>query len=211
MVAERLSLGLLAGLILLANLLPGDTMELQRTALAQGQLWRLWTGQFCHWSATHLAGNLAAGLALWIVAGPRLRPWLALLPVLAPLLSAALLATAPWLESYRGFSGLGAVLVVGVAIEGGLLGQALAAAYVAKLVVDAAGDAASVLLPAGIVTAWPAHLGGLLLGLATAALLRHARRRSDSPAAPAPVRFDPSRPPAGNGLPAPATLDRTPA
>lgn len=175
MPAEHWRLGLPAGLLLVASLLPGEAMELNRQAVAEGQFWRLWTGQFCHWSVLHLAGNLAAAVAICVIAGRPIRPWLSVLPVVAPLLSLFLLVAVPGLERYRGLSGLVAMLVVGAAIEGGLVGRILAVAYLAKLGFDAFTGSQSALLPEGIAVAWPAHLGGLLLGLATAGWL-HVRR-----------------------------------
>jgi rhomboid family GlyGly-CTERM serine protease len=171
-----------AGLILVSNLLPGDSVAYDRAALAHGELWRLWTGQFCHWSALHLAGNLAALAGVAIVAGRTIRRWLALLPIAAPLLSAFLFVAAPALERYRGLSGLVALLVVGAAVEGGAVGRLLALAYLGKLAFDAATGSHSVLLPEGIVTAWPAHLGGILLGLLAALGFRlHAVFFADKP------------------------------
>ena len=106
---------------------------LNRQAVAEGQLWRLWTGQFCHWSVLHLAGNLAAAVAICVIAGRPIRSWFTALPLVAPLLSLFLLVAVPGLERYRGLSGLVAMLVVGAAIEGGLVGRILAVAYLAKL------------------------------------------------------------------------------
>lgn len=163
---------------MIASLLPGEAVELNRQAAAEGQLWRLWTGQFCHWSALHLAGNLTAVAAICVIAGRRpIARWLALLPVAAPLLSLFLLAAAPAITHYRGLSGLVALLVVGAAVEGGTVGRWLAAAYLAKLGFDAFTGSTSALLPDGIAVAWPAHLGGLLLGLAIAGWL-HLRRNT---------------------------------
>ena len=161
-------LAITAGLVLVSNLLPGDGVEYDRAALAHGELWRLWSGQFCHWSALHLFGNLAALAGVAIIAGQAIRRWLALLPVAAPLLSAFLLITAPALEHYRGLSGLVALLVVGAAVDGGIIGRVLGLAYLGKLFFDATTGSPSALLPEGIVTAWPAHLGGILLGLVAA-------------------------------------------
>lgn len=166
-------LAITAGLVLVSNLLPGDGVEYDRAALAHGELWRLWSGQFCHWSALHLVGNLAALTGVAIVAGRTIRRWLALLPIAAPLLSVFLYFAAPSLERYRGLSGLVALLVVGAAIEGGTVGRLLAVAYLGKLAFDATTGSPSALLPEGIVIAWPAHLGGILLGLLAAFGFRH--------------------------------------
>lgn len=168
MPADHWRLGLPAGLLLFASLLPSEAMELNRQAVAEGQLWRLWTGQFCHWSALHLVGNLVAVAAIGVIAGRPIMRWLALLPLAAPMLSLFLLAAAPAITPYRGLSGMVALLVVGAAVEGSTVGRWLAATYLAKLGFDAITGSPSALLPDDIAVAWPAHLGGLLLGFAAA-------------------------------------------
>lgn len=181
----RVERALLATLIVLtatANLLPDESMEWNRQAIGQGQAWRLWTGQFCHWSPLHLVGNLAAVGAIALITGRDIRRWLCTLPVLSPLLSLFLLASAPALAHYRGLSGLVGVLIVGAMVEGGTIGRLLGLGYLAKLGVDALSGNSSPLLPDGITTTWQAHLGGVLLGVLTAAGLRwnHRGRRSGS-------------------------------
>lgn len=177
MSAERLLLGLLAMLLVTANLLPGDAVEWRRGAIGHDEPWRLWTGQFCHWSGLHLAGNLAAAAAIGVIAGRPVRRWLAALPLVAPLLSLFLLVAAPGLESYRGLSGLVGVLVAAAVVEGGTPGRLLGIVYLGKLVFDAATGSGSALLPAGIGVTWAAHLGGLLIGAALAVAFRiHDRR-----------------------------------
>lgn len=182
MPAERLLLAMLALLLGMANLLPGEMMEWNRHAIAEGQWWRLWTGQFCHWSALHLAGNLAAIGAITLITGQAIRRWLCALPLLAPLLSLFLLAVTPALTHYRGLSGLVGVLIVGAALDGGTIGRLLGLGYLAKLGFDALYGGSSPLLPDGIATTWQAHLGGMLLGVTTAAALRyrHSGRISGS-------------------------------
>lgn len=172
MSVERALLGLLAMLLVTANLLPGEAIEWRREAIAHGELWRLWTGQLCHWSRPHLAGNLAAAAAIGVIAGRPVRRWLVALPLAAPLLSLFLLLAAPGLESYRGLSGLVGVLVVGAVLEGGTPGRMLGVVYLGKLVFDATTGSGSALLPAGIDVTWAAHLGGLLIGAALAVAFR---------------------------------------
>lgn len=176
MPARQLLLALLAGLLAFANLMPGESMQYDRNAITGGEIWRLWTGQLCHWSILHLLGNLAAVAALTVIAGKPLLRWLALLPVAAPLLSLTLLSLLPELQRYRGLSGLVAVLVVGAAMDGGVIGRLAALVWVAKLGFDAVTGTPSPLLPAGIATIWQAHLAGLLLGLAAAAGFLHLDR-----------------------------------
>ena len=182
----RASQGLLVlvsgGLLLISNVLPGSLLEYDRSAIARGEWWRLWSGQFCHSSALHLFGILSALAGVAIIAGQAIRRWLALLPVAAPLLSAFLLITAPALEHYRGLSGLVALLVVGAAVDGGIIGRVLGLAYLGKLFFGATTGSPSALLPQGIVTAWPAHLGGILLGLVAAlGFRRQASQNTQDP------------------------------
>lgn len=176
MPSESLRLGVLAVLLAVANLLPGEAVEWRREAIAHGELWRLWSGQFCHWSLLHLAGNLAAVMAIGVIVGRPVRRWLAALPLVAPLLSLFLLVAAPGLESYRGLSGLVGVLVAAAVVEGGTPGRLLGVAYLGKLVFDATTGSGSALLPAGIAVTWAAHLGGLLIGIALALAFRLQRR-----------------------------------
>lgn len=181
MPARRLSLALLVGLFAFANLMPGESMQFDRDAIAAGEIWRLWTGQLCHWSLLHLLGNLAAVAAFAVIAGSPLLRWLALLPLAAPLLSLVLLSLVPALQIYRGFSGLVAMLVVGVAMDGGLIGRVVALAWGAKLAFDAIAGTPSPFLPEGITTTWQAHLAGLLLGMAAGAVFLHFDRNTASP------------------------------
>ena len=113
-----------------------------------------------------------------MIAGKPLQRWLALLPLAAPLLSLALLSLLPELQAYRGLSGLVAMLVVGVAMDGGIIGRVTALAWAAKLGFDAYSGTPSPLLPAGIATTWQAHLAGLLLGVAAAAGFLHLDQRT---------------------------------
>ena len=169
MPAETLLLASGAGLLLLATLLPGDLLQLNTGPLALLEPWRLWTSQFCHWSPLHLAANLAALGGLWLVAGRALLPRLALLPLVAPLLSLGLLGV-PGLAHYRGLSGLVAFLVGTLARDARWPVRLLMLGFGLKLGVDALSgtSAPSPFLPDTIQTTWQAHLGGLGLGLLAA-------------------------------------------
>ncbi len=165
---ERSLPGLLilsAGLLILANLLPGAWMQLEAAPLAQAAYWRLWTGQFCHWSIPHLLANLLAVAGLGWVAGRRLLPGLALLPLVAPLLSLGLLLV-PELGAYRGSSGLVAFLLGTLVRDPRGPVRLLILGFGAKMLLDASMHTPSPFLPADIQTTWQAHLGGLLLGFA---------------------------------------------
>ncbi len=85
---------------------------LDRSATA-GEPWRLWSGHWVHFSASHLGWNLAVLLAAG--AGlERVRPGLLWRHTLlaAPLLSLALLIFEPGLQTYGGLSGLATGVVV---------------------------------------------------------------------------------------------------
>lgn len=181
MPAESLSsLAVLVTLLTGANLLPGEIVQFDRTAISSGELWRLWTGQFCHWSVPHLVGNLAGLAALGMIAGRGLWRWLVGLLLAAPLLSLLLLGLVPDLQYYRGLSGLLAVLVIGTAVEGGRSGGIIALAWAAKLLFDAVSGAHSPLLPDGIATAWQAHWAGMGLGIMMATYFHHFPNRTSA-------------------------------
>lgn len=177
--AERLGLAALLGLLVVSNVLPASSQEWDRAAILDGEIWRLWSGQFCHWSLFHLLGNLAALVALGVLIGPAVRTWLALLPLAAPVLSLGLFAVAQ-LERYRGLSGLVAVLVVAAAVEGGILGRVVALGYGLKLAFDSVTGSHSGLLPSGVATTWQAHVGGLLIGGAIAVVLSLRKKTSQT-------------------------------
>jgi rhomboid family GlyGly-CTERM serine protease len=89
----------------------GAALEYDRAALAAGQLWRLLSCHWTHWSAEHLVWDLLA-FALLATACERLdrRRFLA-----GVLLSALLIPLATWclmphLASYRGLSGIDSAL-----------------------------------------------------------------------------------------------------
>ncbi|AOS43844.1 Rhomboid family protein [Lacunisphaera limnophila] len=86
---------------------------LDRSAVAAGEVWRLWTGHWVHFSASHLGWNLAVLLAAgtWL---ERQRPGLLLrhTVIAAPLIGLAVLIGEPALQAYGGLSGLATSVVV---------------------------------------------------------------------------------------------------
>jgi len=88
-----------------------------RAAISHGEWWRLWTGHWVHFSASHLFWNLT----VMLVAGAwleHLQPgWLLRLAlVVAPLLSLVLLLGEPAMQTYGGLSGLATSAVVLLAL-----------------------------------------------------------------------------------------------
>ena len=92
---------LLAAASSVATFLWPEAFLLTREGLADGEVWRLWSGHLVHAGSAHLALDCGAALVLLTL----VRPWRYLL-LGAPLLSLAILAVRPDLESYCGLSGL---------------------------------------------------------------------------------------------------------
>jgi rhomboid family GlyGly-CTERM serine protease len=174
-----LGVGALAGWAL-----PATALDWQPT-LVWREPWRWWTAAFVHWSALHLAANLAGCAALAVFGGaarlPRRATWAWALAW--PLTHLALLAQ-PALAHYGGLSGL---LHAGVAVAAlALLAQSRRRRHIGMLVL--AGLGLKLLLerpwsgplthPAGwdIAIAPSAHLAGVASGLACATLFGLARR-----------------------------------
>jgi rhomboid family GlyGly-CTERM serine protease len=94
-----------------------EVLLYDRAAILQGEWWRLWTGHWVHFSASHLAWNLLvlASAGAWL---ERVRPGslLRFLAVAAPVLGVSFLAGAPDMSSYGGLSGLATGVVVLLAL-----------------------------------------------------------------------------------------------
>ncbi|MFO7592787.1 MAG: rhombosortase [Pseudomonadota bacterium] len=124
----------------------GDAASLllryDRTALAQGEWWRLLTGHVVHLGWSHLLLNLVGLLLVWLLVGEAIRTvgWWLLLLVCAVFICAALWLLYPHLQWYVGLSGLlhgmlfgGAVVLFGVGDKGGAL---LALLVIVKLLAE---------------------------------------------------------------------------
>lgn len=96
----------------------GEALLLRPDALAHGELWRLWSGHWVHFSASHLAWNLAVLLIVgWRLEA--LQPGLLLRSTLlaAPVISATTMLVEPSMEAYGGLSGVAAGLVMLLGIQ----------------------------------------------------------------------------------------------
>lgn len=102
-----------------AYVIPGlaSQMVYDRAAILSGEVWRLLTGNWVHFSASHLLYDLLAlGIAGWIIER-RGYPHFGLLCVLAAVgISTVLLAVSPEVQSYGGLSGVatGAIIYLGL-------------------------------------------------------------------------------------------------
>lgn len=112
---------LITGSALLAAALPGaDEFRIyDRQAILHGEFWRLFTGHWVHFSASHLAYDcLALGLAGWMCELRRV-PHFGWLCLLAPwMIGLALLAFDSRLQYYGGLSGLATCALVYLCLNG---------------------------------------------------------------------------------------------
>ena len=112
---------LLALSVVLLHLTPQLTAwaTFDRTAIASGQLWRLVTGHWTHWSGEHLVWDLlvfaVVGGALELRGGRRVFLLCAVLSAL--LISAGVWVLQPDMVEYRGLSGIDCALVTLVAVD----------------------------------------------------------------------------------------------
>lgn len=145
-----------------------------RGGILAGELWRLWSAHFVHFSLTHALADALVLFSMGALAEPVVgtRRLVLALALGAPLISLGLLAGAPGLMEYRGASGL--AVMIGVA-AGAVMWPAsarwkvaisvIAAAFAARTLCEASGlsfDASS--LPEGVAVAWQAHALGALCG-----------------------------------------------
>jgi rhomboid family GlyGly-CTERM serine protease len=93
-----------------------NLLQYNRAAVAEGQLWQLWTGHFTHWDNGHLFWDLLMFVVLGALIEARSRAHLLKL-VLGSALAISLFAwfQSPELPSYRGLSGVDTALFVFVA------------------------------------------------------------------------------------------------
>jgi rhomboid family GlyGly-CTERM serine protease len=88
-----------------------------RPAILHGEWWRLWTGHWVHFSASHLAWNLAVVLGAGAWLERRHQGLLFGFTLLAaPLISLTLLLGEPAMQTYGGLSGLATGVVVLLAL-----------------------------------------------------------------------------------------------
>lgn len=171
-----LLLTLACGLLALAPDAVQDGLSLDRHALLGGEAWRLWSGHFVHFSASHATGDLVLLFVVTLLAQREFGSWVTLIALLAaaPLVSLGLVLLVPELAVYRGSSALSAFLGVAVGMrlwcQTARLRLALATMGVVLTVamcLEAAESFAGFSsLPGGVRVAWQAHLiGGLIAGM----------------------------------------------
>ena len=112
---------LLVGSGVVIALFPGWTAWLiyDRSAILSGEIWRMFTGHWVHFSTSHLVYDLLAlGIAGWICETKKL-PYFGWLCLLAPwLISTVLLVFEPQMKSFGGLSALATTAIVYLALFG---------------------------------------------------------------------------------------------
>lgn len=169
-------------LLALAPDVAGALLAYDRQAIANGELWRLWTAHLVHFSFAQAVADAAVLLACGALAEQAIgsRRMAGLLLCAAPLVSAGLFALAPSMAEYRGASALAtACAVLAAALLWRLgpwwrLGTAAAVtAFAARTLLEAASmPITSATLPDGVVVAWQAHLLGALAGAIAIAVFK---------------------------------------
>jgi rhomboid family GlyGly-CTERM serine protease len=164
----------------LASSLPGggELLQYDRARVADGELWRLLTGQTVHWSVQMTLMDLGALLLLgsWLENRHRRRAVALALGLAAVLTAAALPLLLRGLELYRGSSGAASALFVLASLDAmrpparpGPRGLALGALFLfgAKIAWEASGGPplAAGELPPGVAVTPLIHLLGGLAGV----------------------------------------------
>ena len=157
--------------LLLAGASLGGFAQYDRAAILRGELWRLVTGHFSHWSASHLGYDLFAFVILGAICERRERRLFAAMVVATALtVSLFLLAFRPDVETYRGLSAIDSALWMGAVFDVGerrlLLAVALASLFLAKVMIESRSGA---LFVDGMTVLPVVHLLGAGVGTVTAA------------------------------------------
>lgn len=174
------TLGLAAAALVIAACGLEGVLQYDRVVIATGQWWRVVTGHLTHWSADHLAWDVAVLVGAGVVAETMSRRRMVVCVVGSILaISAAVWRALPEMERYRGLSGVDTALFVLVATQvvtgaldrkrwlGAIGGSVAILAVVGKTVVEVATGSA-VFVDAGAAGFVPvplAHLVGAGVGL----------------------------------------------
>jgi rhomboid family GlyGly-CTERM serine protease len=118
--APKLTL-LIAGAALVLALFPrwAPGLVYDRSAILHGQIWRMFTGHWVHFSTRHLVFDLAPLVAGGSILEARALPRFGWFCAMAPwAISAALVVFEPRMDYYAGLSGLDVAVVVLLALNG---------------------------------------------------------------------------------------------
>jgi|GEM_PF-1169973 len=84
-----------------------DTLQYDRAAVGQGEVWRLMTGNFMHWSAAHFLLDIGAFLVLGVIYERYFgRAYLPILTATTATVGVCVHLFSPEMTTYRGLSGV---------------------------------------------------------------------------------------------------------
>lgn len=169
----------------------GGRLELDRAAVARGEVSRLLTGHWTHWTLDHLLWDALAFVVLAVLCETRVSRGRLLLAILgsAFAVSAAVWLALPEIDRYRGLSGIDSALFVLLAVSlirerplaglalAGFLGKAAWEAATGATLFVAAGPFVPVPLAHLVGGAWGGIVGVAGLPPTSMAKLRWAGRR----------------------------------
>lgn len=169
-----------------ASLLP-EPFVLGREALAQGEVWRLWTGHLVHHTTWHFVLDVGAGAVLLLFVRSRMAALL-----LPPVVGLGVLALRPDLGTYAGLSGVlhGWTVLAAVDLARTSRGferwaaTGLLVGVIAKSLFEALSTTSvfTSTVAMGGETVYTAHLVGALAGLVLAAVTGLSFTRAPQPA-----------------------------
>ena len=158
----------------------GELLQYDRAAILHGEVWRLLTGHFVHWTPAHLAWDLLAFLILGAIC--LRRRWLFASVVIATALTVStfLLVFCPEVAMYRGLSSIDSALWMWAVFIIGerrvALALTLLSLFIGKVMIESAGGA---LFVDGITVLPVVHLLGAAIGFCAAALEHRMMWRTD--------------------------------
>jgi rhomboid family GlyGly-CTERM serine protease len=148
----------------------GALLQYDRAAILHGEVWRLLTGHFVHWSTAHLAWDLLAFLALAAICARRRWLFASVVAGTALIVSAFLLACCPEVALYRGLSAIDSALWMWAVFIIGerrvALALTLLSLFIGKVLIESAGSA---LFVDGITILPVVHLLGASVGFCASA------------------------------------------
>ena len=169
--------------LLLAGASLGGFAQYDRAAILRGEVWRLVTGHFSHWSLSHLAYDVLAFVILGAICERRGRGLFAAVMVATALVvSLFLLTFRPEVELYRGLSAIDSALWMWAVFIVGerrlLLAVALASLFLAKVAIESQTGA---LFVDGMTVLPVVHLIGAAVGFCGAMVERRGFRPESPP------------------------------
>ena len=154
-------------------------LQYDRAAIMHGDVWRLLTGHFVHWSRAHLAWDLLAFVALSAICARGRGLFIGVVAGTALIVSAFLFLFCPEVAMYRGLSAIDSALWIWAVFIIGerrvTLALTLLSLFIGKVMIESAGGA---LFVDGITILPLVHLLGAAIGFCAAALERRSSFRA---------------------------------